>query len=192
MIRTNLSTRPFYNERIVSLMFVLLGVIAVVASIFNAARIVQLSRSDKALLTLASRDEASASRQRAEAARLRATVDMRQIELISADARRANHLIDRRTFSWTELFNIFETTLPDEVRITSVRHSGDSRNSTTLTINVVARTIDDVNQFVENLENTGAFGGKLFPRDDHFNDQGLLEATLEPTYLPLSAGKGAR
>jgi hypothetical protein len=39
MIRTNLSTRPFYNERMVSiwLLVVLQGV--VVASVFNATRV---------------------------------------------------------------------------------------------------------------------------------------------------------
>lgn len=192
MIRTNLSTRPFYNERIVGVVMLLLSTIVVAVTIFNATRIVQLSRSDKQLLSDASRDERRATEQREAAARLRASVDTRQIDLISADARRANNLIDRRTFSWTELFNIFETTLPDEVRITSVRPMVDSRTGTVLTITIVARTIDDANQFVENLEKTGAFGGKLFPRDDHFDDQGLLEATLEPTYLPLSLGKGAR
>ena len=54
-----------------------------------------------------------------QAARLRASVDPKQIDVASVDARQANDLIDRRTFSWTELFNRFETTLPDDVRITS-------------------------------------------------------------------------
>jgi Tfp pilus assembly protein PilN len=190
MIRTNLSTRPFYNERVIGFALILLAMIVVAASIFNATRIVQLSRSDTRLLSDASRDEARAADLRATATRLRAGVDLHQIDLISADARRANNLIDRRTFSWTELFNIFESTLPDEVRITSVKPNIDSKSGTTIVaITVVARTIDDVNQFVENLEKTGAFGGDLFSRQDRFNDQGLLEATLEPTYLPL-AGTG--
>ncbi len=192
MIRTNLSTRPFYNERIVGVLLLLLATIVVAVTIFNVTRIVQLSRSDKQLLSNAARDEKLATEQREAALHLRASVDTRQIDLISADARRANNLIDRRTFSWTELFNVFEKTLPDEVRITSVRPMVDSRTGTVLTVTIVARTVDDINQFVENLEKTGDFGGKLFPRDDHVDDQGLLEATLEPTYLPLSLGKGTR
>ena len=48
---------------------------------------------------------------RANAARLRSSVDVAQIDAASVDARQANDLIDRRTFSWTELFNQFEATL---------------------------------------------------------------------------------
>jgi len=190
MIKTNLSTRPFYNEKIVRLVLLGLAALVVMASAFNAMRFAQLSRRDSSLLTEASRDEGRAAALRAEAARLRASVDGRQIELVSADARRANNLIDRRTFSWTELFNVFETTLPDEVRITSVRPMIDSKSGTQLIITVVARSVEDVNQFVENLEKTGSFGGDLFAKEEHFNDQGLLEATLEPKYLPLAIGKG--
>ena len=97
------------------------------ATVFNVARVIRYSQSDTELATQASRDEARAADLRAEAARLRASVDPQQIELASAEARQANELIDRRTFSWTELFNRFETTLPDEVRITAVRPTLDEK-----------------------------------------------------------------
>ena len=42
-----------------------------------------------------------------------------RVDSVSVDARQANDLIERRTFSWTELFNRFEHTLPDDVRITT-------------------------------------------------------------------------
>src|SRR5438132_754559 len=64
MIRTNLATRPFYNERAVHLAILLLALIVVLASIFNVARVVQLSRSDTRLGTQASRDEDSAAERR--------------------------------------------------------------------------------------------------------------------------------
>src|SRR5205809_550947 len=156
MIRTNLATRPFYNERAVHLAILLLALIVVLASVFNVTRIIQLSRSDTRLGTQASRDEARAAELRASAVRLRASVDPKQIEVVSIEARKANDLIDRRTFSWTELFNRLETTLPDEVRITAVRPKVDS-SGTTLTIAVIARAVDDVSQFMDNLQKTGEF-----------------------------------
>src|SRR5438067_2656245 len=143
MLRTNLATRPFYNERVVHLAILLLALIVAIASIFNVTRVVQLSRSDTRLGTKASRDEARAAELRAAAARLRGTVDPRQIEFVSVEARKANDLIDRRTFSWTELFNRFETTLPAEVRITSVRPKVDSKTGTTIAMTVLARSVDD-------------------------------------------------
>ena len=89
--------------------------------------------------------------------RLRGSVDLQQIELASTEARQANELIDRRTFSWTDLFNQFETTFPDNVRITAVRPTLDEKGGIVLTINVVARSVDDVDELIRNLEGTGSF-----------------------------------
>ena len=44
-----------------------------------------------------------------------------------AAAREANQLIDRRAFSWTDLFNRFEETLPADVRIVAVTPQVDTR-----------------------------------------------------------------
>src|SRR5205807_277008 len=147
VIRTNLSTRPFYNERSVRLLLLLLAVIVVAFTAFNASRVLRYSRSDTRLQTQASRDEARAADLRQQAVRLRATVNTKQIETAAYDAREANDLIDRRTFSWTDLFNRFETTLPDDVRITAVRPKVEQEGFA-LEIHVVARAIDDVNTFM--------------------------------------------
>jgi type IV pilus assembly protein PilN len=181
MIRTNLSTRPFYNERAVHIWLAVIALAVVAATAFNVSRVLKYSRSDTQLAQQADRDEARATDLRTEATRLRASVDPRQVDLASAEARQANELIDRRTFSWTELFNRFETTLPDDVRITSVRPKIDEARGFVVVISVVARNVDDVSLFMENLEKTGAFSS-LLSREDHFNDQGLLESTLETTY----------
>ncbi|PYR62355.1 MAG: hypothetical protein DMF91_07150 [Acidobacteria bacterium] len=187
VIQTNLSTRPFYNERAVHLALLALAAAVLLASVFNATRVIQLSRSDTRQATQASRDEKRAADLRRSADRLRATVDPRQIELVSVQARRANDLIDRRTFSWTDLFNRFETTLPDEVRITSMRPRIVPKEGTVLTITVVARGVDDVNEFVQNLEKNGAFANVL-PVEDRYNE-GLLEAVLEMKYTPGPTGR---
>jgi Tfp pilus assembly protein PilN len=187
MIRTNLSTRPFYNDRAVRLWIALLAAVAVAATLFNVVRVLQYSRSDTRLVSQASRDEARASDLRASAARLRATVDPKQLDAASADAREANALIDRRTFSWTELLNRFEQTLPDEVRIVAVRPKVDTRAGTLLTISVVARSTDDVSQFMDKLEATGAFKELRGTSEERYDEKGLLEGTIETRYLPPPA-----
>ena len=96
-------------------------------------------------------------------------------------------MIDRRTFSWTDLFNRFETTLPDEVRITSMRPRIVPKEGTVLTITVVARSVDDVNEFVLNLDKNGAFKSVL-PVEDRANE-GLIEAVIEMKYSPAPTGK---
>ena len=189
MIRTNLSTRPFYNERLVHLWLIALAVAVVAATAFNASRVLRYSRSDTRLATQASRDEARAAELRRQAARLRASVDPKQVDFAAADARQANDLIDRRTFSWTELFNRFETTLPDEVKIAAVKPRVDREAGITLGISVSARGVDDVKQFIKNLEDTGAFAN-VRPVEEHSDESGMLVSTLDAVYLP-SAGKSA-
>ena len=189
MIRTNLSTRPFYNERIVHLWLAVLAVAVLGATAFNVSRVLRYSRSDTRLATQASRDESRAADLRKQAAQLRASVDPRQVDFAAADARQANDLIDRRTFSWTELFNRFETTLPDDVRIASVRPRVERDRGIVLTVAVSAKGVDDINSFIANLEGTGAFKN-VRPAEEHTDEAGMLLSSLEAVYIP-SAGKPA-
>jgi len=189
VIRANLSTRPFYNERMVHVWLLVLAVAVAAATAFNASRVLRYSTSDTRLATQASRDESKAADLRRQAAALRASVDPRQVDFAAADARQANELIDRRTFSWTELFNRFETTLPDDVRIASVRPKVDAELGIVLNISVLAKSVEDVNSFIVNLEGTGAFAN-VRPAEEHTDEAGLLVSSLEVVYLP-TAGKPA-
>jgi len=183
MIRTNLSTRPFYNERAVSFWLLVFLVVVVAATVFNTTSVLRYSRSHTELGTAASQDEARATELRAAAAKIRNSVDSKQIESASAEARQANDLIDRRTFSWTELFNTFEKTLPDDVRITAVRPKVE-RGQFSLVVSVVARTVDDLNTFMNNLEMTHTFDRIGSGIDERVNEQGLLTASIEAVYKP--------
>jgi len=186
MLRGNLATRPFYNERAVHAWLLVAAILIAAATAFNVSRVLRYSRSDTRLATQASRDETHAADARQQASRLRATVDPKRIEFKAGEARLANELIDRRTFSWTELFNLFETTLPDEVRIASVRPHLDKDMGITLQIHILSRGVDDVNQFIESMEKTGAFA-RILSRDEKPNDKGEFEADLETLYLPSHA-----
>ena len=185
MIKTNLSTRPFYNEHAVHLWLGVISLVVLAATAFNVSRVIRYSRSDTRLASQASRDEARAADLRRQAAQLRASVDTKQVEFASADARQANDLIDRRTFSWTELLNHFETTLPSDVRITSVKPRLDRDRGIVLEIAVVARGVDDVKAFMLNLEQTGVFAN-VRPAAEHIDEQGLLESVLDTAYAPQS------
>jgi Tfp pilus assembly protein PilN len=186
VIRTNLSTRPFYNERAVHAWLLVAALIAAAFTAFNIERGMRYQRSDTQLVDQASRDEARAADLHRQATKLRATVDPRQVDTASAAARQANDLIDRRTFSWTELLNRFETTLPDEVRITAIRPKIDRERGIVLAINVIARGVEDVNQFMENLEETGAFRN-INTSTDRVNEEGQLESQIDAVYTPSNA-----
>jgi type IV pilus assembly protein PilN len=186
VIRTNLSTRPFYNERAVHFWLLVIAAAVVLATAFNVTRILRYSRSDTELAARAANDETRAADLRQQAARLRASVDPKQVEFASAEARQANELIDRRTFSWTELLNHLEMTQPDDVRLVAVRPRVDREGRIMLVINVVAKAVESVDTFMQNLEDTAAFAN-LRPVVETVDDEGLIETTLECDYVPSAA-----
>ena len=190
MIRSNLATRPFYNEPAVHLWLFVAALLVAAATLFNVVQMLRYSRSDTELARQAVNDEARATELRAEAARLRTTVDAKQIERASLEAHQANELIDRRTFSWTALWNEFEATLPPNVRITSFRPRVDPRRGNVVTISIVARSVDDVETFMANLDGTGSFP-ELLPPSERANERGQFETVIEAVYVPKQAAKAA-
>ena len=186
MIRNNLSTRPFYNVAAVRTWLTIAGIVILLATAFNISQVLRYSNSNTELVTRAANDEARAVELRRNAQKMRASVDAAQVEEVSVDARQANDLIDRRTFSWTELFNRFERTLPDDVRITAVRPTVDKDHRIVLLVNVLARSVDDVNEFMEKLDQTNAFL-ELRSREEQTNEEGQIESTLEMVYQPRAA-----
>ncbi|MFN7983424.1 MAG: PilN domain-containing protein [Vicinamibacterales bacterium] len=190
MIRNNLSTRPFYNVSAVRGWLLAAALVVGAAMLFNVVQVLRYSNSNTELQTRAANDEQSARDLRAKALALRNSVDTTQVEAVAADARQANDLIDRRAFSWTELFNRFEKTLPDEVRITAVRPVVDKNRRIVLTVNVLARGVDDVNAFMENLDKTGAFQD-LRSRQEQTTESGQIESALEMVYVNATPAAAA-
>ena len=64
MLRGNLATRPFYNERIVALLLGLLAVAAVALTVTNGTRLMQLSSRRSELRAQATADADAAARLR--------------------------------------------------------------------------------------------------------------------------------
>jgi Tfp pilus assembly protein PilN len=180
MLRTNLSTRPFYNERAVHLVLGVGAVIVLTLTIFNLSQIVMLSRAQSNLSARAEADENRARELRAHAASVRQAIDPKQLETVSGAAREANTLIGQRLFSWTDLLNRLETTLPEEVRITSMRPNVE-KDGVAVTMTVVGRRVEDIDQFMQNLEKNGAFSN-VFSREELPGEEGLREATIEGRY----------
>jgi Tfp pilus assembly protein PilN len=181
MLRTNLSTRPFYNERGVHALLTLAAVVVLALTIFNVTQIVLLGSRQSEHNRRATAAETRARELRAQAVQVRQSIDPKQLEVISGAAREANVIIGQRLFSWTELLNQLETTLPAEVRIMSMRPRIEDE-SVSLVITVTGRRADDVERFMENLESTEKFANVLL-RDADTTEEGLQQAVIDAIYL---------
>lgn len=182
MLRTNLATRPFYNERLVHLGIGVLALVVLGLTAYNVLQILNLSASHSELTARAAREEAAATERDRQALAVRQQIDAVKLKAIAQAAREANAIIDQRTFSWTELFNRIEATLPPDVMITSLRPSISDGN-VSLTIAVVGRRVEDIDAFIEKLEATGAFS-EVLNRAEEVTDTGTYRAVLQGRYSP--------
>jgi hypothetical protein len=183
MLRTNLSTRPFYNVRAVQVALGAAGAIVLFITLFNAVQTVRLAMSQQSLGVRAAEAEEEAARRRGEAAQIRGQINPEELEVVANAAREANQIIDQRAFSWTELFAQFEATLPPDVRITAVRPRLDRGGHFIVAIGVEARRAEDLDAFVEALETGGAFHNVLAVQEQT-GASDLIEAIVEGTYVP--------
>jgi Tfp pilus assembly protein PilN len=189
MLRHNLATRPFYNTRLVAALILGLAVLVALVTLFNVVEFTRLRASESTVGARAALAEQEAARLRSEAARVRAQIDARELDTVATAAREANGLIDRRAFSWTELFSHLEDTLPGDVRVTAVQPRVDQGGQFIVGISVVARKIEDLDDFIEALEETGAFRRALAVQEQT-NDDGLIEAVVEAAYAPSAPAEG--
>jgi hypothetical protein len=181
VLRTNLSTRPFYNERAVHAVLAIAAILVLAVTVLNVVRIVRLSRHNTQLSARVVRDRGEADRLTAEAARIRRGLDQKELQLVVDAAREANGLIDQRTFSWTEFFNRIEATLPPDVMLSAVRPTVDE-NGTRVQMVVLGRRTEDVDEFVEKLEATGAFEDVL-PQQQETTEEGLQRVVINSWYV---------
>jgi Tfp pilus assembly protein PilN len=135
-------------------------------------------------------DEKRAATLRVDADLARRSVDRAQLEAVAAAAREANGLIDARTFSWTELLNRLEATLPPEVRIENIRPITDREGRLSVSMIVFGHRAEDIEQFAEQLEKTGGFQ-HVNSSSETTNPQGLLEVVIEGRYLPSATAAAA-
>jgi type IV pilus assembly protein PilN len=185
MLRTNLSTRPFYNERIVRVVLTLAAIAAVTATAFNLAEAIELSRRRGELVERIGRDDQRARQLQREAATVRSSIAPEELEAVVQAAREANGLIDRRTFSWTALLNHVEETLPADVMLLSISPT-IAADGVTLAMVVRGRSVGEIDHFMDRLEETGAFSGVL-SRDEAVDEDGTFRATLVGVYRALGA-----
>ena len=183
MLRTNLSTRPFYNERALHGVLGVAAFIVLAVTIFNLTQILLLTRRQSSLSSQADAAETRAAELRAHAVRTRQAVNAKELEAMSGAAREANVLIGQRLFSWTDLLNRLENTLPDNVRIMALRPAVARDGTIKVTMTVNAQSVDDIEQFMANLEQTAAFSD-VYPLDDEPAEDGGVRASLEGIYAP--------
>ncbi|TAK17551.1 MAG: hypothetical protein EPO35_02810 [Acidobacteria bacterium] len=187
MVRVNLSTRPFYNERLVTFLIAIVGVIAIGVAAFSVQQILALSSERTKLRAEIARAEAATSRANTETNALQHSISQKALKGLAINTTLANKLIDERTFSWTTFFSLIGKTLPDDVRIDAVSPSFD-KDGVIVLMTVVSKKTDDLATFIEHLQNTGAFYD-ILPQQEDATDDGTRRTAVTARYLPPKEAK---
>jgi hypothetical protein len=184
MLRTNLATRPFYNERLVHWLIGAAAALVIAFTAYNVSAYLRLSGRQGGLSADIARDEAMARTLAARASEARRRIDAKSLERVSAQADEANGIIDARTFSWTALFDDIEATLPPTVMLTSIRPSVGA-DGASVRLTVLGRTVEAIDTFIERLEATTRFEN-VQPSMEAVTEDGLFETQVTARYLKTS------
>ncbi len=185
MLKGNLATRPFYNERVVGIALVALVILTVALTALNARRLVALTSERAARASQIDRDRAEAARISEETQKLQRSVDRATLRALADDTREANDLIARRTFSWTAFFGLLERTMPMDVRLVAVSPRID-RGVFRIQMSVIARDLDNIDEFTSALLATGAFKDVVPLEQRPRSEDGTIDALVEGLYYPLT------
>jgi hypothetical protein len=191
MLKGNLSTRPFYNEKLVSLALGGILLVAVGLTIFNAVQLIWLTRERRVLNSHIERDHGEAARISGQADAIQRTIDRPRLQMLAAGTREANQLIDQRTFSWTEFFGLIEKTLPRDVRLIGVSPRVE-KGEFKVAMRIMAKAPDDVSKFADALTGTGSFYD-VVTLETQRNDDDTDTLTLIAGYLaPVNPHPGRK
>lgn len=180
MLRTNLSSRPFYNERGVHVLIGVVAMLLIALTAWNVYAVMTLSRANTDLSSRVNQDHAEAEQLRKMATDIRRKINQEELQQVVSAAREANSLIDQRTFSWTAFFNRIENTMPPDVMLTSVRPSIKD-GVTRVAMVVIGRRAEHIDEFIEKLEATGSFDD-ILPSQTDYTDEGLRRVLVECIY----------
>ena len=186
MLRTNLSTRPFYNERAVHAIAGGLALLLLLVTAWQVSRVIRLSRTKTELNAAIRRDTNEIEYRTKEAEQIRRGLNQTELAAVAAAAREANDLIAQRTFSWTGLFNQLEATLPEDVMLTSV-HPEFTDGETQINLDVQGRRSDEIDAFWDRLGKTGSFHKIQWSNVD-ISEEGLHRMQMTAVYTePITA-----
>jgi hypothetical protein len=183
MLRGNLSSRPFYNEQLVSAGLAVVGMLALALTAFNGYKLYSLSAERSMLKQRIAHDAAQAQEIERGAVTLQRAVDRQTLAQLAGSTQEANALIDARTFSWTTFFGMIEKTMPMDLRLVAVAPRID-KGTVKVTMSVVARKVDDIETFVDALQDTGAFRDVIQKVTDRNEEDSTYHAEVVCSYLP--------
>ena len=185
MTTPNLASRPFLNTRPVWLLAAVAGGLAIILTVINVHLWVASSRALAAQVERRDQLLAEHGELERELRRDAAALDRVPWRSLSRRADEVNLVLREHAFSWSQLLDDVERVIPREVRIIRISPAAD-KEGVSLTLDAVARSREDMLQFLDNLLADKAFD-RPRPRSESTPDDSKsasYEFSLDVRYLP--------
>ena len=153
----NLSTRPFPAYRLVNVALAIVLAVLFVLSVWQAIGFARYSRLARVIRSgeIEARVEAETLGKRA--AELESPLDRPEAAAKLNEIGFLNHLIARKSLSWTRLLADLEEMVPNNVHLVSLTPTIGNSGGITLQIDLQARSIGDASEFINRLEKSPVF-----------------------------------
>jgi Tfp pilus assembly protein PilN len=189
--RLNLASDPFRNRTLPWTIAVVVSVVSLLALVFILAKYRQVSAeadtSERQVQAM--RTERKALEKQAE--EVRQTIPPEQFKTLEA----AHALVNRKSFSWSQLFSDLEEFLPTSVRVSrinvrAVTQVGDQTRAD-LDLTVVGREPTDVTGMINEMNRSGTFSAVPLT-ENHKSGKGEsgYEWMLRVSYVQRSRRRG--
>jgi Tfp pilus assembly protein PilN len=182
----NLSTQPFRGYRLINIALAAILIVLAVVSVRQALGFIQYSNMARSIRAQEQESRVVAESLGKSVAELETRLDRPESTAKLNEIGFLNHLILRKNLSWTKLFRILEEMVPPNVHLTNLTPDIGLDGSVALRLGVRARSIADVTEFIERLEQS-----KLFENVQVFVEEKKdalastdVDLTLSTIYFP--------
>jgi cell division protein FtsB len=150
----NLSTRPFPAYRLNNIALVLVLIVLAVVSVWQAQGFLRYSKQAQSIRAQEQESRIEADALAKRVAELESRLDRPESTAKLNEISFLNHIILQKEFSWTKLVGVLEEMMPDNVHLTTLTPDIAQNGKVTLQLGVRARTMADITQFLERVENS--------------------------------------
>jgi hypothetical protein len=185
----NLSNRPFPAYRRINIALAFILAILAAVSVWQAVGFARYSKLARSIRTEEQETRVEAEALGKRVAELESRLDRPESTAKLNEIVFLNHLILRKSFSWTRLFAVLEEIVPDNVRFTNVTPNISADGGVLLQLGVQARSIADVTQFIQRIEMSPSFENVLVTHEQK-GEAAIsthVEVTLSAVYHPERA-----
>lgn len=153
----NLSSKPFYNFKILLLTLFFLYIFSIFLSIYTAKKIYgNFKLSEDSKIKIANLNEAL-KKEMEEKIKLKTRLNLIDKKKTVEKAEEVNSIIYQRIFSWSKLLESLEEALPEEVRLLSLSTSMADKSSLNVRISALSSKRDGMLKTIEAFKKSGSF-----------------------------------